>query len=116
MAVLVATSTEVRSTCRPQKQPERAMRLSNHALEPLHNRRRWRRAKLAWAELEAEAARQGCSPGDIFFDWAGRPAGAPIPPAPTRTRAVTPRHAPGPGSPAGARSGPSRDEHRADSP
>jgi len=34
--------------------------------------RRIRRAKLPWPELESEAARQGCSPADIFFDWAGR--------------------------------------------
>jgi hypothetical protein len=36
--------------------------------------RRWRRtrqARLPWDELEAEAARQGCSPADIFFDRAG---------------------------------------------
>jgi hypothetical protein len=31
-----------------------------------------RRAKLPWRELEAEAARQGCSAADIFFDRAGR--------------------------------------------
>ncbi len=31
-----------------------------------------RRARLPWAELEAEARRQGCSPADIFFDRAGR--------------------------------------------
>lgn len=34
--------------------------------------RRIRRAKLPWRELESEAARQGCSPADIFFDRAGR--------------------------------------------
>ena len=34
--------------------------------------RRVRRAKLPWRELESEAARQGCSPADIFFDRAGR--------------------------------------------
>jgi hypothetical protein len=34
-------------------------------------RRRARRARLPWDELEAEAARQGCSPADIFFDRAG---------------------------------------------
>jgi hypothetical protein len=34
--------------------------------------RRRRRAKLPWRELEAEAARQGCSAADIFFDRAGR--------------------------------------------
>jgi hypothetical protein len=32
---------------------------------------RARRAKLPWHELEAEAARQGCSPADICFDRAG---------------------------------------------
>jgi hypothetical protein len=36
-------------------------------------RRRRRRAKLPWGELDAEAARQGVSPADIFFDRAGRP-------------------------------------------
>jgi hypothetical protein len=34
-------------------------------------RRRARRARLPWKELEREAARQGCSPADIFFDLAG---------------------------------------------
>jgi hypothetical protein len=34
--------------------------------------RRRRRPTLPWAELEAEAVRQGCSPADIFFDRAGR--------------------------------------------
>jgi hypothetical protein len=34
-------------------------------------RRRIRRARLPWRDLEAEAARQGCSPPDIFFDWTG---------------------------------------------
>jgi hypothetical protein len=36
-------------------------------------RKRVRRARLPWSDLEAEAARQGCSPADIFFDWAGQP-------------------------------------------
>jgi hypothetical protein len=36
--------------------------------------RRRRRATLPWRELEAEAARQGCSPADIFFDRAGHGA------------------------------------------
>ena len=31
-----------------------------------------RRARLPWADLEAEARRQRCSPADIFFDWTGR--------------------------------------------
>lgn len=35
-------------------------------------RTRIRRARLPWRALEEEAARQGCSPADIFFDWAGR--------------------------------------------
>jgi hypothetical protein len=39
----------------------------------LQERRRRRRATLPWAELEAEATRQGCSAADIFFDRAGRP-------------------------------------------
>jgi hypothetical protein len=30
-----------------------------------------RRATLPWDDLEAEAARQRCSPADIFFDRAG---------------------------------------------
>ena len=33
-----------------------------------------RRARLPWAELEAEARRQGCSAADIFLDRAGRVA------------------------------------------
>jgi hypothetical protein len=36
-------------------------------------RARLPRARLPWSDLEADAARQGCSPPDIFFDWAGRP-------------------------------------------
>jgi hypothetical protein len=39
--------------------------------------RRVRRAKLPWHELETEAARQGCSAADIFFDRAGRTVGLP---------------------------------------
>ena len=35
-------------------------------------RRRDQRARLPWRELEAEAARQGVSAADIFFDRAGR--------------------------------------------
>ena len=38
----------------------------------LQNLRQRRRLRLPWAELEAEARRQGCSPADIFFDRAGR--------------------------------------------
>jgi hypothetical protein len=41
-------------------------------IHALSERRRRRRPTLPWAELEAEAARQGCSPADIFFDRAGR--------------------------------------------
>ncbi|MGH2968905.1 MAG: hypothetical protein ACRDK0_07560 [Solirubrobacteraceae bacterium] len=40
-------------------------------LKGILNRRRARRARLPWGELEAEAARQRCSPADIFFDRAG---------------------------------------------
>jgi hypothetical protein len=43
-----------------------------HTIHALTMRRRRRRPTLPWAELEAEAARQGCSPADIFFDRAGR--------------------------------------------
>jgi hypothetical protein len=49
--------------------------------------RRRRRARLPWRELEAEAARQGCSPADIFFDRAGRMVGLPV--APEMTAAWT---------------------------
>jgi hypothetical protein len=48
-------------------------------IHALTERRRRRRPTLPWAELEAEAARQGCSPADIFFDRAGRA----LPDAPT---------------------------------
>jgi hypothetical protein len=41
-------------------------------IHALSERRRRRRPMLPWAELEAEASRQGCSPADIFFDRAGR--------------------------------------------
>jgi hypothetical protein len=41
-------------------------------IHTLSERRRRRRPTLPWAELEAEAARQGCSEADIFFDRAGR--------------------------------------------
>jgi hypothetical protein len=37
-------------------------------------RYRCRHARLPWRQLEAEAARQGCSAADIFFDRAGRGA------------------------------------------
>ena len=47
-----------------------------------------RHAKLPWKELEAEAARQGCSPADIFFDRAGRMTGLPVDPRFTPPRAV----------------------------
>ncbi len=36
-----------------------------------------RRQRLPWKKLEAEAARQGCSAADIFFDWSGRRAAQP---------------------------------------
>jgi len=49
------------------------MRSIQHTLHTMQDRNRRRRARLPWAELEAEAARQGCSPVDIFFDRAGRP-------------------------------------------
>lgn len=39
-------------------------------------RHRCRHARLPWRELEAEAARQGCSAADIFFDRSGRGAHA----------------------------------------
>jgi hypothetical protein len=42
-----------------------------HSLKEVLHRRRVRRATLPWDELEAEAARQRCSPADIFFDRAG---------------------------------------------
>jgi hypothetical protein len=41
-------------------------------LRRAEHRRRCQRARLPWEELEAEAARQGCSAADVFFDWAGR--------------------------------------------
>jgi hypothetical protein len=44
-----------------------------HLLKTRRERRRVARATLPWAELEAEAARQGCSPADVFFDRAARP-------------------------------------------
>jgi hypothetical protein len=53
------------------------MKSIKHTLQSLQERRRRRRAQLPWAELEAEAARQGCSPADIFFDRAGRERGVP---------------------------------------
>jgi hypothetical protein len=41
------------------------------SLKDILDRRRARGAALPWDELEAEAARQHCSPADIFFDRAG---------------------------------------------
>jgi hypothetical protein len=41
------------------------------SLKEVFDRRRGRGATLPWDELEAEAARQRCSPADIFFDRAG---------------------------------------------
>ena len=49
------------------------MRQTFHALCDWR-RRRW--AKLPWKGLEDEAARQGCSEADIFFDRAGHMTGA----------------------------------------
>ena len=49
------------------------MRSIRETLQAWAQRRRLRRFKLPWAELEAEAKRQGCSPADIFFDRTGRP-------------------------------------------
>lgn len=48
------------------------MSFSAAALRRILDGRRTRGASLPWHELEAEAARQGCSPADIFFDRAGR--------------------------------------------
>ena len=45
----------------------------SQVLRSARDRRELRRARLPWAELEAEAIRQDCSPADIFFDGAGRP-------------------------------------------
>jgi hypothetical protein len=49
----------------------RAVTTIKRSLNAALARRRLRRARLPWAELEAEARRQGCSPADIFFDRAG---------------------------------------------
>jgi hypothetical protein len=69
------------------------------ALHARRERRRLSRATLPWAELEAEAIRQGCSSADVFFDRAGRDVpGLPVPDigsppeddqAPTRSDTVT---------------------------
>jgi hypothetical protein len=48
------------------------MRTLRRLVEARRDRRRIRRARLPWEDLEAEAARQGCSPSDIFFDWTAR--------------------------------------------
>jgi hypothetical protein len=48
------------------------MRSIKQTFHRLREQRRLRRAALPWAELEAEAARQGCAPADVFFDRAGR--------------------------------------------
>jgi hypothetical protein len=56
------------------------MRALRRLVAERRERRRIRRARLPWDDLEAEAARQGCSPSDIFFDWTARPAReAPVP-------------------------------------
>ena len=52
------------------------------------------RATLPWAEIEAEAARQGCTVADVLFDRAGRPATV----VPTVQTTLTP-----PSDPIGAR-------------
>jgi hypothetical protein len=57
------------------------MRSFKQTLHTLKARYRHRRTSLTWAEPEAEAARQGCSPADIFFDRAGRRV-ANLPPMP----------------------------------
>ena len=48
------------------------MRLIKQALRDRKERRRILHATLPWAELEAEAARQGCSAADVLFDRAGQ--------------------------------------------
>jgi hypothetical protein len=48
------------------------MPILRELVQSIRARRRVRRARLPWRDLEAEAARQGCSPADIFFDWAGQ--------------------------------------------
>ncbi len=53
------------------------LRMVKAIARELREDRRIRRATLPWRELEAEAARQGCSPADIFFDRAGRTVGLP---------------------------------------
>ena len=56
------------------------MRTVGEAARDFLEKRRRRHARLPWRELEAEAARQGCSPADIFFDRAGRIVGLPVAP------------------------------------
>lgn len=53
------------------------MRSIKYVLQARQERRRLLRVTLPWAELEAEAERQRCSPADVFFDLAGRPAPEP---------------------------------------
>jgi hypothetical protein len=55
------------------------MRTLREMARSLRDARRGPRAKLPWRALEAEAARQGCSPADIFFDRAGGGAAEPEP-------------------------------------
>jgi hypothetical protein len=50
------------------------MRSIRRRLQTLFDHRHVRHAKLPWAELEAEADRQGCSAADIFYDRAGHRA------------------------------------------
>ena len=49
------------------------MRGISERAQAIREQLRRRRARLPWAELEAEARRQGCAPAAIFFDRAGRP-------------------------------------------
>lgn len=55
------------------------MRSIKHVLKARKERRRLSGVTLPWAELEAEASRQGCSPADVFYDLAGRAAPEPAP-------------------------------------
>ena len=76
---------------------------SQPGLNGLKQRWRARRAKLPWHELETEAARQGCSPADIFFDraGAGEPGAAAVTEAPERAPVPWRGHNPLPAPQAG---------------
>jgi len=67
------------------------MKAIKRRLALIRDGRRRERATLPWSELEAEAARQGCSAADIFFDRAGRRAVPPEATAPSGA-ADTARH------------------------